>query len=147
MAPCSQERDDRAQTSIDFVVGVGVFLLAVAFVLAFVPSMFAPFFGMGAGDALTADRSAAYLAENALVEDPSTSGALDRDAVDTFFHECSSATLAQQLGVGTSAINVTIGNRSGTEWACGDRPAAAETVSNRIVTINENQYTLRVVVW
>ena len=142
------DHQSRGQTSIDFVVGIGVFLLAVAFVLAFVPSMFAPFFGMGAGDALTADRSAAYLAENALVEDPAAAGALDADAVDQFFTDCDGTYLADQLSVATTSINVTIGNTSVPDWnTCGDPPADAETVSNRIVTIDGIQYTLRVVVW
>lgn len=144
-------RSDRGQTAIDFVIGMGVFFIAIAFVLAFVPSMFAPFYGMGAGDALVSDRSAAYLAENKLVEDPSTPGALDEDAVETFFDDCESATLSGELGVGTEHINVSILDRYGdpihSDYICGDQPDGAETVSNRVVTVDGTQGTLRVVVW
>lgn len=146
--------EDRGQTTIDFAVGIGFFLIAVAFVLAFVPSMFAPFFGMGASDALVTDRSAAYLSENALVEDPSQPGALDPDEVNGFFDDCNGSTLAQQLGVDTEQINVSIGDRTGipatldgTPLTCGPPPDGSDTVSNRIITIGDDQWTLRVVAW
>lgn len=46
---------DRGQTGIDFVFGVGVFLLSIAFVFSFVPGMLAPF-GDAAGATIVADR-------------------------------------------------------------------------------------------
>lgn len=134
---------DRAQTGIDFFVGMGVFLLALAFVLAFVPSMFAPFFGMGVGDALSADRGAAYLVEDALVDDPTKPGVLNETTVNAFFDECAGDELHNELGTRSSNVNVTIGD----DWACGPSPTDADTVSRRIVTVEGTQYTLRVVVW
>lgn len=82
-----RRRIERAQTGIDFLVGMSVFLIAVGFVFAFVPSMFAPFGGTGVNDALIADRSAAYLAEYALVEDPSNAGVLSTACTAAFFDE------------------------------------------------------------
>lgn len=80
-------RGDRAQTGIDFLVAMSVFLIAVGFVFAFVPSMFAPFGGSGVNDALIADRSAAYLAEYALVEDSTAPGVLSTACTAAFFDE------------------------------------------------------------
>jgi len=36
------DNGNRAQTPIDFTVGAGVFLLTLAFVIAFVPTLFDP---------------------------------------------------------------------------------------------------------
>lgn len=145
----SRSSADRGQTAIDFAVGMALFLLAVAFVLAFVPSMFAPFFGTGGGDALVADRSAAYLADNALVDDPSHPGALNKSAVDTLLEDdCDDspgAYLADELGIGTESVNVSVTGPS--SWSCGDAPSGSETVSTRVVTIDGDQHILRVVVW
>lgn len=140
------QRTERGQTGIDFVIGAGVFFVAILFVLAFVPAMFAPFFGMGAGDALTSDRSAAYLVENALVEDPNANS-LDSEAVNEFFDDCDNAQdegawLATALGINTENVQVTLGDSQ-----CGPDPTDTETVSNRIVTVDGEQKTLRVVVW
>lgn len=136
---------ERGQTALDFAVAIGVFVLAMAFVLAFVPSMFAPFFGMGAADGLVADRSASYLADNKLAADPAQPGALDQEKVDTFFDNCatnSSSWLAGELGVGTDNIHIQLA-----EDSCGNDPDGAETVSKRIVTVDGDQRTLEVTVW
>ena len=135
---------ERAQTAIDFVVGVGIFVLAVAFVLAFVPSMFAPFFGGGVGDSLVTDRSAAQLADVELVADPATPGVLDKSAVDDFFDSgCDEIHLADRLGIDTERVYVTVGE----DWACGPEPAGAETSSQRLVSVDGERHILRVVVW
>lgn len=144
----TRARSARGQTALDFLVGMSVFLLALGFVLAFVPSMFAPFFGMGVGDAMAADRGAAYLTENALVEDPATPGVLDEEKVDDFFNasECDNdpgAYLEDELGLRGNNVAASIGDK----WECGDDPSGAETVSRRIVSVNGTQHTLRVVVW
>ena len=144
-------RSDRAQTAIDFVVAMGVFFIAVAFVLAFVPSMFAPFFGMGASDALVTDRSAAHLANNALVADSNTPGTLDEGAVEDLFRDCDEEVLRSELAITNAQISVVIEDATqtplevnGTETACGSDRAAVETTSNRIVMIGDEQGTLRV---
>ncbi len=142
--------EERGQTAIDFVIGIALFLLAVAFVLAFVPSMFAPFHGADAADGLVADRSAAHLVETKFVEDPSAPGALNESQVTTFFEDCADeentgAWVADALGVGTENILVSIDGIN--ESPCGGPADDAETVSTRIVTIDGEIYTLEVVVW
>lgn len=57
----------RGQTHIDFLVGVGVFLLTVGFVFAFVPGMVTPFAG-GQEHPVVADRAGGALAEDLLAD-------------------------------------------------------------------------------
>ena len=48
---------DRGQTNMDFAIGIGLFLLAIAFVLTFVPSIITPFdTGIGGAENAQADR-------------------------------------------------------------------------------------------
>ncbi|MFC5136170.1 MULTISPECIES: DUF7287 family protein [Haloferacaceae] len=51
-------RDDRGQTQIDFAVGAGVFLVTLAFVIAFVPTLFEPFAVADTASPLVSDRIA-----------------------------------------------------------------------------------------
>ncbi|WP_331232906.1 DUF7287 family protein [Natronorarus salvus] len=139
----------RGQTGIDFLVGATVFLIAVGFVFAFVPSMFAPFFTGGTGDTLTADRAATQLAEKELVVDPSSPAVLNESSVDEFFEGCTDEEdegqyVADELGLGTDRVQVELGNDS-----CGDDPPARSsvTVSQRYVSIDEDHHTLTVRVW
>ena len=46
------------QTTLDFAVGVSVFRIVVAFVLAFVPTMLQPFDGSSQGETALTDRLA-----------------------------------------------------------------------------------------
>lgn len=55
--------NDSAQTSLDFLVGVTIFLLAFIFVYSFIPGMFAPFNSNSDELTMTADRVAAMLVE------------------------------------------------------------------------------------
>lgn len=141
------DSNDRGQTGLDFLVGMSVFLLAVGFVFLFLPTMFDPFVGSGTSNALIADRSAAHLAEEALV-DPRNPGVLDEAKAEGFFDECGESTeINELLGVGYQQLNVTL-ERSGTvEFACG--PAYTEgksiTASQRVLT-NPDDELLRMYV-
>ncbi|WP_435179156.1 DUF7287 family protein [Halorussus sp. AFM4] len=57
----------RAQTTLDFAVGMSVFLLTVAFVVSFLPSMFQPFEGGDGPEVVAADRVADQLARRLLI--------------------------------------------------------------------------------
>ena len=74
----------RAQTTIDFAIGVGLFLLVVAFVVAFVPTVFAPF-GSTEGPQ-TADRIATSLSTDRL-GDPAEPYVLNRTCTEGFFDQ------------------------------------------------------------
>ncbi|WP_226481786.1 DUF7287 family protein [Natrinema amylolyticum] len=49
---------DRGQTTQDFAVGIGVFLLAIAFVFSFLPSLVTPYESSGGAKTAQADRIA-----------------------------------------------------------------------------------------
>jgi hypothetical protein len=72
----------RAQTTIDFAIGASVFLLVVAFVLTFVPGMFAPFVGVDRPQ--TADRVATSVSTD-MLSDPSQPSVLNRTCTVGFF--------------------------------------------------------------
>lgn len=74
---------DRGQTGIDFVVGMGVFILTIGFVVAFVPGMLTPFSDDTTGP-LVADRVADDLVSATLVAGPGHT-TLDVASMETFF--------------------------------------------------------------
>ena len=57
--PNADRGRNRAQTQIDFAVGAGVFLVALAFVIAFVPALFEPFAATESASPIVSDRIAA----------------------------------------------------------------------------------------
>lgn len=57
MNPGGSGQGDRGQTGLDYLVGIGVFLLTVGFVVAFVPGTLSPFTA-GTEQPLVADRAA-----------------------------------------------------------------------------------------
>jgi hypothetical protein len=61
-------QDTDAQMSIDFVIGVGIFLMAFIFVLIAIPGLFTPFQSNSDELTMTADRVATTLTENVLPE-------------------------------------------------------------------------------
>jgi hypothetical protein len=170
----AKRNGDRAQTGIDFLVAMSVFLIAVGFVFAFVPSMFQPFGGSGVDNALIADRSAAYLAEYALVEDPANPGVLSTVCTAAFFDEDEDLAESNDCNFDTGEIDdlnalfgvpdwksvrITIGEPDDVtyeegnevyeiEMQRGDDPSSSsETVSQRVVSIDGEPYELTVRVW
>lgn len=83
---------DRAQTVLDYGIAVGIFFIALVFVLGTIPGMFAPFVG-GSVDTQVADRLASSLSADVLAH-PSQPFVLDVDCTEGFF---------RQLGGGASA--------------------------------------------
>ena len=79
----SEDRS-RAQTTLDFAIAMGVFLLAIAFVFSFIPSLTAPFVDGDQELSAATDRTASHLAEGALgdVDDPYV---VREDCMSAFF--------------------------------------------------------------
>jgi hypothetical protein len=75
---------DRAQTTMDFAIGAGVFLITVAFVVAFVPTTPQPFDGRTQENTVAADRIASQLA-GGLLGDPASPEQLDTQCTKSFF--------------------------------------------------------------
>lgn len=76
---------NRGQTTLDFAIGVSIFVVVVAFVLAFVPGMLQPFEASTQQETAAADRLAERLAGGMLVEDPRTPYVFDRGCLIGFF--------------------------------------------------------------
>lgn len=117
----------RAQTTLDFTIGISVFLGVVLFILLFVPGILSPFTVSGQSETVTVDRTADYLGQDAL-GGPEEPYILDRSCTVAFFDrdnasvapgtdDCryENATLYEQLGFSEfKTINVTIvGNVTG----------------------------------
>jgi hypothetical protein len=73
----------RGQSTIDYGIGAVIFVLTVAFVLAFTPTLLQPFVGGAQDDYATADRVADQLSTDLLGE-PSEPYVLDKTCTDEF---------------------------------------------------------------
>ncbi|WP_162993832.1 DUF7287 family protein [Halalkalicoccus subterraneus] len=97
--------DERAQLTVDYLVGTVTFLLVIGFVFSFVPEMLVPFTNGQPAHPVVADRTASHLAEDRLAAEP---GVLDDDAVEAFFDGADDAAdLRDELGV-SEPIRVTV---------------------------------------
>lgn len=74
----------RAQTTLDFAIGVSVFLLAVMFVLAFAPGMLDPFTGRVAEQRVASNRIADSLS-NGMLGHPGDPSVLNVSCTVAFF--------------------------------------------------------------
>lgn len=100
---------DRAQTAQDFAVGIGLFLLAVAFVFAFVPQVVSPYdVGVGSSEFSQADRAATMIVGNLSVEDRPNE--LNHTRTSAFFDgDLDTRELQNRTGLPfTARINVTV---------------------------------------
>ena len=160
--------DERGQTVLDYAIGVGIFLVAVTFVVATIPGMFAPF--VGAGDAQIADRVATSLSTERLGA-PDDPYLLERDCTVAFFEQLdggadvpadcrfdSSATTLQEMFALDSgqALQVRIEKSGGgaavvdgvTLSAGGGPPdSVSVTTARRTVAIDGTTYWLEVRAW
>lgn len=115
----SDSSSKRGQTTIDFAVGVSVFLLAVIFIFSFVPSLFAPF--DSDQSLLTAsDRIADTLTQDMLVTEQDGAAqryVLERDCTTTYFERVNGnlESVPSQCRYPDSVKNVTtsVGFKSG----------------------------------
>ncbi|GAA0722076.1 hypothetical protein J2744_000182 [Halorubrum trapanicum] len=151
---------DRAQTVLDFVVGMSVFLVAVGFTFAFVPSLLEPYAVGEGATVIVAERGAARLAESSLAATGSTA-TLSHACTLAFFDGTDAAAvesdcawtanasdLHDELGVDDfRGLNLTVTQRgtvgkldpdgAAVEMRAGPAPPRTESVSaaSRLVTI------------
>jgi len=144
----------RGQTTLDFAIGISVFLAVIVFIFAFAPGILAPFTVTGQSDAITVDRVADQLSQD-LLGSPEHPYVLDRGCTVVFFdrsaensptfgdHDCrfEDAELHAQLGLPErTQVNVTIeGNLTdgGTEsnqlyWDTDERILENESNANTV---------------
>ena len=128
----------RGQTTQDFAVGIGIFLLAVAFVFSYVPTLITPFSASTAPDSAQADRIATDIVANYSTDTANELNATmlderDDSSIDEFG-------IRQSLdGTPIDRVNVTIesfdGNHSyafGSEYR--DQPSGTAT---RVITLDD----------
>lgn len=105
----------RGQTTLDFTIGMAVFLSVLLFVFTFVPGILAPFESTEEGDPMLADRVGDALAKD-MLGSPSEPQVLDRYCTVEFFDgkdvsECQfeGNTLEERLDLGPEQrVNVTL---------------------------------------
>jgi hypothetical protein len=157
----------RGQTTLDFTVGISVFLAVIVFVFAFFPTMFAPFESDTGGDAAVADRVADRLSADALAESPADPSVLNDTCTEQFFgtdgmfpagcrYTDDSGDLRAAVGVDDLVhLNVTVRTDSGirtlggTRLAAGEHPTTVDDpiVAKRVVLLSGEQNRLFVRVW
>lgn len=137
-------RGNRGQTGVDFIVGVGIFLLTVGFVVAFVPGMLSPFTEESTGR-LVADRIADDLVADTLATGPG-SDTLDPERTWAFFNRTTvPASLALPAGF---HLNVTI--EGTTPMTMGESlPTAGASVAtvSRVAALEGESVTVVVRLW
>jgi len=163
---------ERGQTTLDFAVGAGVFLLTIAFVLVFVPTMFDPFAGGTGADLATVDRIADQLAGDLLAVSTADPGAASTGCTVAFFEndtsladgDCSfeEAPLGETLGLDSRNADVTVhalgdgpDQPAEIEWEGSNRTLTRQdaavsddvTSAARVIRLDGTQYRLTVRVW
>ncbi|ELY44459.1 DUF7287 family protein [Natronorubrum sulfidifaciens] len=131
---------DRGQTTQDFAVGIGVFILAVAFVFSFLPTILTPFdSSVSGGQTAQADRIADRLVHN-LSDSDTSPNAIN----DTAFNE-TDGELEDRVGLRTAGDQVSVQieqlNESETvnDMVIGDQYNGQSAASSaRIVTLDDN---------
>ena len=166
----------RAQTTLDFAVGMGVFLLTVVFVISFAPTMFDPFAGGTGTKLVVADRAATTLSGDLLASSTAEPSVLSAGCVAGVFDSDQTRVdsscradiedvddLDRMLSLDGRNANVTIhdlgepaSNRTELEFDGQDIELQRETggsvpndaaVATRTVSIDGDRYRLTVRVW
>lgn len=118
----------RGQTTLDFAVGVSIFLLALTSVLLFIPGTISPFVEGGQEEIVTANRVADSLSEG-LLGDPKTPHVVNETCTQDFFEDTSpsycrftGSNLTERIGVrNTQLVNVSVQSN-----VTADLPGVAE---------------------
>ncbi len=117
--------DDRGQTTLDFAIGVSVFLAVLLFIFLFIPGILSPFTASAQDETVTSNRVADQLAKGTLAS-PEEPYVLDSYCTEAFFSgsspaNCrfSSGSLTSQLGLGPGNQQVNVSLR-GNLTAGGD---------------------------
>ena len=137
----------RAQTTLDFLIGVSIFLLTVAMVMAMVPGILDPFALEESSAPVQTNRAATALTTDELADD-ATPFVLSTAKVDEFFDD--QTDVADELGLDDDrSINVTLENESGVVENIGPPVSGDQSTTTawRIVSYEGSQATVRVRTW
>lgn len=140
----------RGQTTLDYLVGVTIFLLTIALIFAFIPASFEPLETDWGAKAMESDRAISHLAGTELAKDSQKPFILDQSKTNTFFSR-PDANLSEDIGLPSTAhVNLTIQkNESNVIHRRGQpRPASGSVVTaKRSVLLDGSQYRLVIRVW
>lgn len=149
-------RSTRGQTTLDFLVGVSIFLLTTGFVFGFVPQVTAPY--QDQSRPIVAERVASDLADDRLAT-PGAPGVLDEACTDAFFAQTAvgdcafdpdDEALHEQLAVSRGySVNVTLAERDGERAVGPPVPERSRSVATarRTVSVGGEDALLEVNVW
>jgi hypothetical protein len=161
----------RGQTTLDFAIGTGVFLLAVLFVVTYAPTMFDPFASGTGTKLIVADRAATTLSGDVLATSTAAPGTLALGCVAELFDEsvdgetCSATADFDDLDgllsldgrhaeVTIHELGEPISTPASPGWATGDLQRSTDgstpidvAVATRTVSIDSHRYRLTVRVW
>lgn len=138
----------RGQTTLDFLIGVSIFLLVVSVAFTTVPGILDPFSGSRAASPIVADSAANQLAREELAK-ANEPYVLDSDEVEDFFGQTESQ-VKDDLALGsTVSVRVKLVSPSTTRTVGDTPPTESNSVyaAWRVVTIGGEQANLRVEVW
>lgn len=139
---------DRGQSTLDFLLGTVVFLLAVTLVVAVVPGMLDPFVTGTESHPVLADRAADTLVTEEF-GDPESPYSTTEARVSSVFSR-SPETLATDLGLSDrTGFNATVVNGTGSVRGIGDPPpeSASVTAARRVVGLEDGLANVTVRVW
>ncbi|MCG2727035.1 MAG: hypothetical protein L6244_00065 [Candidatus Methanoperedenaceae archaeon] len=115
-------KSDSAQITIDYIAGIGIFLLSVVFVFQFMYGLFIPFQSGSDTVTLAADRAGTVLVERMLAADkPGAMNAIDQGKLyyfnNTRLNDSNYLNTLRELGLFSNEtvfdLNVTVTNMSG----------------------------------
>ena len=133
---------DRGQTAQDFAVGISIFLLAIAFVFVFAPSLLTPYESTVGGDTIAkADRAAATIIHDASVDGGVNE--LDGGSLEWYMEQNTSVLQSSLALHSVDRINVTVQHVNGTVWQqSGQRFGEAQprASASRIVTVEGGEF-------
>lgn len=143
---------DRGQTTQDFAVGIGIFLLALAFAFSYVPTFMTPFeTPVGGGETEQADRIAATIVDDLSVSDTDRPNHINESEFDEHYDGEDSSDLAARLElratqdggdtVAIDRVNVTLTSLDGEEVEGSTEDGYHEDLpsssASRIVTVED----------
>lgn len=108
MRTTSRNTGERGQTTLDFAIAMGLFLLTVSFTFMFIPSLTAPFVSANQDGSVAADRVASHLAMGAL-GDPDEPYVVDQDCATPFFEDAEMSQVPASCGYAGSSFKERVG--------------------------------------
>lgn len=138
----------RGQTTLDFAIGMGVFLLAVGAVFAVIPALVGPSVGHQVAESTAVDRAADELVRDELAG-PSHPYVLNVTATKSFF-DGTTANARHRLAFDDRVgLNVTLSNATSRRSVGPATPNRTDSVYTawRVVTVGGERHDLRVRIW